>query len=535
MPTSLTTIGAYALQNCSGIEKVVVPESVTSLGAGVFQGCSKLANVNIPSKITNLSDYLFDGCAISKITIPDKVTQVGNYAFRGCTKLDGITKFPATVTRVGSGVFQNCSSLSAFTMPDTVTALPTYMFSGCKNLSSVKMNEKTKSIGNNAFTNCTSLKSIAIPSTVTTMGSYVFSGCENLNNVKVPQGVTVINQYAFNNCSSLSNIDVPDTVTTIGDYAFSNTNLASFVMSNNVIKVGKNAFANSVNLQKVTISTNEKMLVLDVGVFSGCKSLNNVVIPVNITTLNLGAFKDCKSLTNLTVKGNGVTHIDNPFLDTSSDLVVRLCSTSQLISYCDMVGIKYVVADDDRPNIVSIKTDKVSPQTEGNKIKITTDAIGEGKLSYLYMIMKDGVVNYTSVKYSDDNSLEWTPNVAGNYTINCIVSDKDGNITIKSINYVVKKNPAVTPLQIISLKTNFQSPQKAGQPIKLMTTAKGQGTLKYKFVVFKNGTKQVFTKKYRTQRYAFWTPTEKGSYLIVAKVTDSTGKEVRTSIKFTVQ
>ena len=195
----------------------------------------------------------------------------------------------------------------------------------------------------------------------------------------------------------------------------------------------------------------------------------------------------------------------------------------------------FVIVDDDKPSIISINTDLLSPQKAENKIKITTKAVGESKLTYFYMIFKDGIIDYTSTGYTDNNSLEWIPSTAGNYTINCVVSDEAGNMTVKSINYVITNKEANNELKIKELKTNYGTTLSINKPVKLMASATGKGTLKYKFSVYKNGNKQVFSNKSTTARYAFWTPQGKGSYLIVCKVTDSTGKEVRAAMKVTVK
>jgi hypothetical protein len=45
LPTSLTTIGAYAFKDCKSLKSVTIPMRVTTIGTGAFRGCdAEIAN-----------------------------------------------------------------------------------------------------------------------------------------------------------------------------------------------------------------------------------------------------------------------------------------------------------------------------------------------------------------------------------------------------------------------------------------------------------------------------------------------------------
>src|SRR5512138_1455782 len=69
IPTNVKTIGDYAFQECTEIEKIVIPQSVTAIGRYAFAQCEN----------------------IKKITVPDGITAIGNYAFSECTGLKAVT------------------------------------------------------------------------------------------------------------------------------------------------------------------------------------------------------------------------------------------------------------------------------------------------------------------------------------------------------------------------------------------------------------------------------------------------------------
>lgn len=75
-----------------GKTSVSFPSSVTSIGLYAFEECSKLTSITIPSSVTSISIDAFRDCTgLTSITIPDGVTSIGSYAFHNCTALTSIT------------------------------------------------------------------------------------------------------------------------------------------------------------------------------------------------------------------------------------------------------------------------------------------------------------------------------------------------------------------------------------------------------------------------------------------------------------
>ena len=189
-------------QLCFSIKQITIPLSVTSIGDYALSDCSSLTKITIPSSVITIGDYAFKNCSsLVQISISSSVTSIGNYAFVGCSSLK-IINIPSSVALIGWGAFYNCSSLTHFSIPSSVKIIEWGTFNKCSSLTHVDVPSVT-SIGNFAFSECTSLEEILIPSSVTSIGNSAFSGCKSLKQISIPSSVTSIGSSVFDGCSSL--------------------------------------------------------------------------------------------------------------------------------------------------------------------------------------------------------------------------------------------------------------------------------------------------------------------------------------------
>ena len=250
IPESVTSIESRAFAFCSNLTSVTIPNSVTRIEAMTFWECDSLPSVTIPDSVTFIGSRAFEACvSLTSVTIPDSVTFIDGSAFEGCISLPSVT-IPDSVTRIGDCAFRYCSSLTEFkgkfasedgrclnedgvlnsfapyglteyTIPDSITTIGDGAFQGCSSLTSVTIPDSVTTIEDTAFSRCSSLTSVTIGDSVTTIGVGVFYHCDNLTSVTIPDSVTEIGEDAFIFCSSLTSVTIGDSVTTIGEYAFS--------------------------------------------------------------------------------------------------------------------------------------------------------------------------------------------------------------------------------------------------------------------------------------------------------------------------
>ncbi len=308
IPNSVTSIGNYAFEDCTGLTSVTIPNSVTSIGYGAFYGCSGLTSVTIPNSVTSIGYDTFYGCSsLTSVTIPNSVTSIGEGAFCYCTGLTSIT-IPNSVISIGERAFSSCSSLTSITIPNSVISIGERAFSSCSSLTSIVVENENMiydsrnncnaiintatntliagskntiipnsvtSIGEGAFCYCTGLTSITIPNSVTSIGNDAFEGCTGLTSVTIPNSVTSIGEWAFYGCSSLTSIEIPNSVTSIGDRAFRGcTGLTSVTIGNSVTSIGEYAFYGCSGLTSVTLGTSVK--VIEERAFDGCTAIETI-------------------------------------------------------------------------------------------------------------------------------------------------------------------------------------------------------------------------------------------------------------------
>ena len=231
---SVTSIGSYAFERCSGLTSITIPNSVTSIGKGAFAYCSGLTSITIPNSVTSIGERAFYSCSrLTSITIPNSVTSIGDEAFSYCSGLTSIT-IPNSVTSIEDYAFYKCSSLASITIPNSVTSIGKQAFQGCSGLESIVVDP-----GNTKYDNRDNCNAI-----IETESNTLIKGCKN---TVIPNSVTSIGEYAFSSCSGLTSITIPNSVKSIGNYAFSKCeNLADvYCLATDVPTTKSDAFKES--------------------------------------------------------------------------------------------------------------------------------------------------------------------------------------------------------------------------------------------------------------------------------------------------
>ena len=170
------------------IKKVVVENGVTSIGAYAFEDCNNLSEVVIPDSVTSFGDYAFKDCnSLTSITIPISTTDLGMCTFWCCRNLSDI-KIEGGLTGIGMYTFYLCSNLSSINIPDSVTYIDGHAFYYCKNLTSISIPASVKKISNSAFNDCKMLSDVTFLGDMPTgLNQSCFSGCSSDLTIYAPE------------------------------------------------------------------------------------------------------------------------------------------------------------------------------------------------------------------------------------------------------------------------------------------------------------------------------------------------------------
>ena len=294
IPPHITSIGNGVFNGCYGMTGVTIEESeetlslgcnyeitvnTTSLGRGLFYDCplysvfvgrplsykpqvtcgyspfannKTLTKVHFGNPIKSIQSYLFTGCSSLKTLVYNsqcRPTIIDRAAFWGCTSLtESDIHYPESVMTIGDYAFEDCTSLSSYTIPNHV-----------------------KTIGAGVFMSCTRLANLVIKPSVTSIGNFAFNGCTSLTGVTIEESEETL--------SLGCNYEITVNTTSLGRGLFYDCPLYSVFIGRPLsykpqVTCGYSPFANNTSVKKARLG--KKMAYIPNYLFYGCTYLDEV-------------------------------------------------------------------------------------------------------------------------------------------------------------------------------------------------------------------------------------------------------------------
>lgn len=380
----IETIGGNCFKECESLITISIPGTMNSIGDNSFDGCTMLSTVTFaagenelyipyftdaplrtlrigrnlkyafgedaaPFKdkttltrvsftgnyVTNLYNNLFDGCTgIASIALPNTLQSINGYAFRNCSKLSEIV-VPEGVATVGEHCFENCTSLTSVSLPTTLKVLENHLFNNCNKLENFVFQPTMETVKEHCFDQCLSLKNLRFedgtsPITLSTVVSMF--GDSPLEEMYVGRNIdyTLINgkekEAPFFNRSTLTEVTISDKggVTYLRPYfIYGASTLSKINVPDNILEIGKYAFAECRSLEEAVLSTN--LSLIDEGLFDQDIALKSLIIPGAVNAVNQYALRGCGELKDLRLEDSA-----NPLTAAIARNNIGMCGDTHL-------------------------------------------------------------------------------------------------------------------------------------------------------------------------------------------------------------
>ena len=200
----VTVLRKRAFSHRERLVAVELNEGLLGVGDGAFYSCNSLEYVRIPTSVTTIGAYAFKGCiklGHVEFSTDSRIGAIWNGAFVLCASLTGVT-LPKSLRVLGESAFDRCRRLKRVDLTNTtLTAIEDYTFHGCISLEDVSLSATVETIGKQAFHRCDSLSSVILHEGIKTINELAFSGCNNLSIDTLPCTVEIIAAGALMSCN----------------------------------------------------------------------------------------------------------------------------------------------------------------------------------------------------------------------------------------------------------------------------------------------------------------------------------------------
>lgn len=282
-----------------------------STGMGTYYSYpNSLIIINEPNgiPITEIADNAFAGNTQITHFESSTVTKIGNGAFENCTSLQGVYLQEITGTLdIGNATFRGCENLEQI-LAINIKSIGEYAFANLQKLyyaggvGLLFRYAPQATIGAHAFEGCTAFQYLDGGAEDLIVGDYAFAGCSNISSVYF--NAATLGSYALSDCESITGVNLG--LKTVGQYSFAGCDtLQAVTFTKKVESIEANAFESFARLSRLTFKNDVD--TIHEAAFKDCKRLSSVQIDGSINSIGDEAFSGCEKLTEITLEQGATT------------------------------------------------------------------------------------------------------------------------------------------------------------------------------------------------------------------------------------
>ena len=290
VPEGTLCIGEFAISS-KYIEKVILPDSLTKLESNALCG-PKLKEFNIPPLVTEI--YIDDIVSMDRITVDEK-----NEVFES---IDGVLFNKATHKLVA---YPKALKAKEYSVPEETEIIGSNAFYANPTLVKIQLPGSVREVESNAFFGAKKLKTVFFSEGLTSLSGIAFQHCGNLTEVNIPYSLTEIDGNPFVGCTKLKELNIPEDHSRF-------TIMDSTLVDKEKMVLLWYPLASKAKSFRVP----EGIKVIGSGAFSGCKSLNEVIIPEGVEKLEWSCFSDARKIKRFVLPAS-LTEIDKTAFDAT--------------------------------------------------------------------------------------------------------------------------------------------------------------------------------------------------------------------------